>query len=77
MLQQFDCDEVGELKEYVGCKLDRNKSSKWLKFTQPVLLQSFQDEFELPTWSKFATPAEPGQVLIEDKPENNMPTEKQ
>jgi len=20
--QQFECDEVGELKEYVGCKID-------------------------------------------------------
>ena len=77
MLQQFDCDEVGELKEYVGCKIDWDKSAKWLKFTQPVLLQSFQDEFELLTRSEFATPADLGQVLIEDKPENNMPAEKQ
>eukprot|EP00957_Ditylum_brightwellii_P158269 12047301-Ditylum_brightwellii.AAC.1 len=22
---QFDCDEVGEVKEYVGCKIDHNK----------------------------------------------------
>ena len=47
MMQRFDCDDVGELKEHVGCKLDWNKGEKWLKFTQPIFLQSYQDEFEL------------------------------
>ena len=77
MMQRFDCDDVGELKEYVGCTLDWNKEEKWLKFTQPFLLQSYQDEFQLPSDGKFATPAEPGQVLIKRKPENDLITEKQ
>jgi hypothetical protein len=33
-----------------------------LKFTQPVLIQSFQDKFKLPT-ENYKTPAEPGEVL--------------
>ena len=33
---------------YMGYKLDWNKSKKRLKFTQPVLLQIFVDEFDLP-----------------------------
>ena len=45
-LKHFDCDDIGEFTEYVGCKIDRNKHS--IKFTQPVLLQSFKDKFELP-----------------------------
>ena len=60
--QYFDLDEVGEMKEYVGCKVEYNKGEGWVKLTQPVLLQSFEDEFELPE-TKFNTPAEPGSVL--------------
>ena len=63
MMRQFECDEVGELKEYVGCKLDWHKGKNWLKFTQPVLIQSFLDEFDLMSEGNFGTPAKPGQVL--------------
>ena len=44
LTNRFECEECGELNEYVGCKITRpNKDS--LKFTQPVLLQSFEDEY--------------------------------
>ena len=46
MMSRFDCDEVGELREYIGCKLDWNEDKRWIKITQPVLLQSLKDEFE-------------------------------
>ena len=62
MTDCFDCDEVGELMEFVGCKLDRTDDS--LQITQPVLMQSFVDEFALPEGSAAATPAEPGSVLM-------------
>ena len=42
----FDCDEVGKLNEYVGCKINFNQEEGWIKLTQPVLLQSFEDEFK-------------------------------
>ena len=32
---------VGELKEYVGCKIERTDST--IRFMQPVLLQSIED----------------------------------
>ena len=64
--QHFDLDEVGELKEYVGCKVEYNKEKGWIKLTQPVLLQSFQDEFKLPI-NTYRTPAEPGSVLEKGK----------
>ena len=62
MMDQFDCDEVGELTEFVGCKLERDTNK--LKFTQPVLMQSFVDEFNL---LEGLTPAEPGMVLMKAK----------
>ena len=47
MKQQFDCDDGGKLNEYVGCKIEHNQEEGWLKLTQPVLLQSFEDEFRV------------------------------
>jgi hypothetical protein len=61
LMSRFDCDEVGELKEYIGCKVDRGDG--FLKLTQPVLLQSFEDEFDIPAMKKPNTPAIPGNVL--------------
>ena len=58
----FDCDDVGEMKEYVGCKLTINKKERSMKFTQPVLIQSFEDEFKLPSYN-YKTPGEPHKVL--------------
>eukprot|EP00957_Ditylum_brightwellii_P041040 3108036-Ditylum_brightwellii.AAC.1 len=43
---QFDCDEVGKLKEYVRCKVNHNKEKRTIKFIQAVLLQSYNDEYE-------------------------------
>jgi len=42
MKQWFDCVDMGELTEYVGCRIHRNKNS--IKYAQPVLLQSFEDD---------------------------------
>jgi len=52
MTDRFDCDEVGELTEFVGCKLDRTTDGG-LRLTQPVLLQSYVDEFDLPDGPSF------------------------
>jgi len=72
MMERFDCDEVGNMDEYVGCKLERNYSNRSLKFTQPVLLQSFEDEFDLPEGKAPVTPAEAGSILVKGKPEETM-----
>ena len=45
MNQLFECDDIGDMEEYVGCKIDKEEGS--IKFTQPVMLQSFKDEFDL------------------------------
>jgi len=46
IMQHFKIDDVGEMKEYVGCKVECKNGT--IKLTQPVLLQSFIDEFDLP-----------------------------
>ncbi|MGH7955289.1 MAG: reverse transcriptase domain-containing protein [Gloeomargaritales cyanobacterium] len=70
MKDRFDCDDLGKLKEYVGCKAER--TDDYVKLTQPVLLQSFEDEFELPKEKPPTTPAEPGKVLMKCKPESEL-----
>ena len=61
LFKHFDCDDTGEMKEYVGNKVDRLGSA--VKLTQPVLLQSFTDEFDLQRDHKVKNPAIPGSVL--------------
>jgi hypothetical protein len=34
-------DDLGELNEYVGCKIDSDEYS--VRFTQPYVLQSYED----------------------------------
>eukprot|EP00957_Ditylum_brightwellii_P074019 5624499-Ditylum_brightwellii.AAC.1 len=60
---QFDCDKVGKVKEYVGCKIGHNKEERSIKFTLPVLLQSYNDEYET-TEHQHVTPAEAGTLLV-------------
>ena len=67
MMSRFDCDEVGVLKEYIGCKLDWDKEQGTMKVTQPVLLQSLKDEFGVSEEQPPTTPAEPGSVLSMDE----------
>jgi hypothetical protein len=65
MTTRFDCDVVGNMDEYVGCMMKRNDAEGSIKITQPVILQSFVDEFELPTSGQEPnTPGEPGQSLM-------------
>ena len=64
MMQLFDCDDVGELKEYVGCIIERKPG--FMRLTQPLQLRKFQDEFDLETHrGNPQTPAEPHSVLNE------------
>ena len=48
------------MDEYVGCKIE--KGSGTFKFTQPVMVQSSEDEFDLPS-NNPVTPGEPGETL--------------
>ena len=79
MKARFDCDDIGEMLEYVGCKIDRDYVKRTVKFTQPVMVQSFSDEFDIKDAMKRppVTPAEPGSVLLPALPENYVTSAKQ
>ena len=38
--RHFPLDEQGELNEYVGCRIDRDKDARWMKLTQPVVTKT-------------------------------------
>jgi Reverse transcriptase (RNA-dependent DNA polymerase) len=58
----FDCDEVGVMKEYIGCKIEHDQEGGGMKITQPVFLQSLQYEFTLRN-DILASPAVPSDAL--------------
>jgi Reverse transcriptase (RNA-dependent DNA polymerase) len=62
LLTHFECDNVGVMTEYVGCKVECNNNDS-IKLTQPVLLQSFVDEFDLSKVGSAVTPAPQGEKL--------------
>jgi hypothetical protein len=59
--KHFDCDDVGSIQEYVGNKVDIDNES--IKLTQPVLIQSLKDEFDIPDGECPNNPGVPGSVL--------------
>jgi hypothetical protein len=75
MKANFDCDDIGELMEYVGCKIER--TDDYVKFTQPVLLQSFVDEFNIESGRSTYTLAEIGKVLAKGEIGTELKSEEQ
>ncbi len=71
----FECKDCGKLKDYVGCKITREGKHSF-KFTQPVLIQSLSDKFELPN-GRYTTPATAGNVLTKCKEEDMMEAQQQ
>ena len=64
LMQLFDCEDIGEIHECVGCMIERNPGTS--KMTQPLQLKKFEDEFNSNTHQGNPnTPAEPNSVLNE------------
>jgi hypothetical protein len=60
----FEVDDVGPLEEYVGCKIEFDDSRDSMKLTQPILIQSLHDEYEISEKGQVpTTPAVPGEIL--------------
>lgn len=76
-MERFDCDGVGPLREYAGCKVNYGVNQPSLTLPQPVLLQSFADEFPLPGGPNPTTPAAPDTTLEPAKPEHLLPSSQQ
>ena len=60
LAETFELDDVGPMNEFVGCKIEHDRDAATMKFSQPILIQSFGDEYELPTKTTGGTPAAPG-----------------
>ena len=62
LAKEIKIEVVGELKEFVGCMINIDKLEQTAKFTRPVMIQSFLDEF-CAGKKKQVMPAEPNTVL--------------
>jgi Reverse transcriptase (RNA-dependent DNA polymerase) len=60
MNKYFDCNNVGELRDYVICKVERNEKEGMMKMTQLVSIKSFIDEFNIPHNNQLVIPASQG-----------------
>jgi hypothetical protein len=58
LMIQFECDDCGKMDEYIGCMIEKLDSGG-IKFLQKVLVQSFNDEFDIADLKKFNTSAAP------------------
>jgi Reverse transcriptase (RNA-dependent DNA polymerase) len=72
LTQTFEIDDVGPMKEFIGCKIEYDQAAAHMSFTQPILIQSFNDEFALPTKRTGGTPAAPGTILQAYENEPNV-----
>ena len=61
---ELDSEDSGALNECVGVKVERKDDE--LKLTQPVLVQSLEDEFGVPKNVPKHLPAPPGKELLSD-----------
>ena len=62
MKKIFECEDLGPMTEYVGLKVEIDREDRSMRLTQPVILQSFEDEFDLPG-DKPPNPAPAGSTL--------------
>jgi hypothetical protein len=71
----FACKDVGPLIEYSGSKIDMQNGK--MKLTQPVLLQSFEDEFGVVADETCCLPAKQGPTLTKGDGNKNLDQEGQ
>ena len=77
MNSYFDCDNIGVLKEYVGCKIEKDEKKKCLLISQPVIVRSFIDEFGINENHKITVPASKGDSLFPTMDGDDLTEEEQ
>jgi hypothetical protein len=77
MNEYFDCDNIGGLKEYVGCKIERSSDKTKILLSQPVIIRSFMDEFNVIGDKKTVLPASKGDVFIPASDQDQINKEEQ
>jgi hypothetical protein len=63
MNKYLDCEKIGELKEYVGCKIDKHRADHRIMIKQPVSTKIFADKFNIEKSHKVECPASCGEFL--------------
>lgn len=71
----FDCDDLGTMREYMGSKISLNWQNGTVKVMQPVLVQSFEDKFDVKPNTNLKTPFLTRQVLRKNSKETRMDPE--
>lgn len=63
MNKYFDCDNIGELKEYIGRKIEKSEVDYCIMIKQPVIIKSFTDGFNIERNLKIECPASSGEFF--------------
>ena len=72
LAKEIEVEDVGKLKELIGCKIKIDELGRWAKFTQLVMIQSFLDKFHagkrkwvtLAELNTVLNKAESGEILV-------------
>jgi hypothetical protein len=73
LMAKFDCDKIGNMDEYVGCKVDWDFDKDSLKLMQLVMLQSFVNKFPMcMDWCANYKSAIPGDHLVKGDDGTNI-----
>ncbi len=75
MKQHFECNDIGDLRKYIRCEIDWDWKMNSIKITQPVLVQSLEDELKLPPSTLPQTPAKPGITMTKYEDKNKQSKE--
>jgi hypothetical protein len=71
--KHFKCDDIGEVQDYIGCKIDISDIGRSFKMMKPVLMQSLTDEFEDIVQGRASlVPVKPGDILTKCKNSNKL-----
>jgi hypothetical protein len=73
LMARFDCNKIGNMDKYVGCKVNCDFDEDSIKLTQPLMSQSFVDEFPMCMDGRANyTPAIPGDHLVKGDDGTNI-----
>jgi hypothetical protein len=64
MNNYFECNNIGELKEYIGCKIEGREGDNRILIVQPVIIRSCIDEFGIKENPRIEVPASSSDSFI-------------
>ena len=55
---------MSDIKDYIKCKHEQNKRKRWIKFRQPLIIESFWDKLKLLSGRVSKTTVESSTVVV-------------